>query len=56
MIYSSVQVLCRNSQCEHSGKIRVVRLDAVAVGVLALPQFLCTGCGMIMATPAQEDL
>ncbi|MBO3751538.1 SAP domain-containing protein [Streptosporangiaceae bacterium NEAU-GS5] len=44
----SVDVECRNQDCRACGTVRHVGLRTAAPGVVELPMFLCSGCGLAM--------
>ena len=44
----SVEVECRNQACRVCGTVRRVGLRTAAPGVVELPAFLCSGCGLAM--------
>lgn len=49
-----IKVACSNKICPSYSKVRTVRLEQVAIGVLALPALLCAGCLMEMAKQDPE--
>ena len=47
-VLPSVEVECRNQACRVCGTVRRVGLRTAAPGVVELPAFLCSGCGLAM--------
>lgn len=50
----AITVVCKNRRCSSCDKIRTVRLEQVAIGVLARPALLCAGCLMEMMSQDSE--
>jgi hypothetical protein len=47
-VLPAVEVECRNQACRAAGTVRRVGLRTAAPGVVELPAFLCSGCGLAM--------
>lgn len=52
-----VKTACPNSSCKQHGVEREIRLAYAAMGVLAVPQFLCAHCSfqLYVTWPGREE-